>query len=182
MPSDRLTVSLDDDSRAALEDLSDRTDASQSELVRQALTFYANNFEAADMEGSNALEAYHRMLSQGEHVLLDIDFLHCFLRQAMANGDFDPEFRDAIDQIAAYHAEEYSERFDSLEELLEWLALCGFLTVRQSDSGAYHVVFPSENIRWFMSRFIQKCATDLSFDVEVETGVAKTRFVEIRNE
>lgn len=191
MTRERVTVSLDADAKVALDDLVDRTDEAQSEVVRRALTFYAGNFEAATSRsgGDENLAAYHRMLAGGEHVLLDVDFLHAFLDR-LDPDDPDEAFIEAVDSVSEYHAHEYAERFDDVGELLRWLSLCGFLTVRESDSGqqtggvsassdgasdsdAYHVVFPSEAMRWFMVRFVRESTAELPFDVEIEEGVSK---------
>ena len=119
------------------------------------------------------------MLSGGEHVLLDVDFLHCFLDYVTdEEGNPDPAFLEEADVVSDYHAEEYAEEFESLDELLEWLSLCGFLGVRRSDDNRYHVVFPSEQIRWFMTRFIQRSAAELPFDIEIESGLTKVLITE----
>ena len=175
----RVTVSLDDDSKAALETLISETGKGQSEVVRRALAFYAANFEAASGRPSDNLEQYYQMLSSGEHVLLDVDFLHAFLGHAYDGGDPDPEFVAAADRVADYHAREYAERFDRLEELLDWLVLCGFLEVRSESGDVFHVVFPSEPIRWFMTRFIERSTADVPFDVEIDDGVSKVIFTEV---
>lgn len=191
MAQERVTVSLDADASAALDDLVDRTDETQSEAVRRALTFYAANFEAATGAGGTdeSLAAYHRMLAGGEHVLLDVDFLHAFLERVDPD-DPDEAFIEAVDRVSKYHAHEYAERFDDVGELLHWLSLCGFLTVRASDGSdgtwadgarvssgdaadAYHVVFPSESMRWFMVRFVRESTAELPFEVAVEEGVSK---------
>ncbi|MGB9987231.1 ribbon-helix-helix protein, CopG family [Salarchaeum japonicum] len=178
MSSDRLTVSLDEDAREALDTITSKTDRSQSELVRRALTFYAANYEAASTDSSEKLEEYYKMLTGGEHVLLDIDFLHCFLDHVQEDGEPMPEFVADADQVSDYHAQEYVDRFDSLDELLEWLSLCGFLTVRRTTENTYHIVFPSADIRWFMTRFIERSVEPLPFDVTINPGVAKVLLVE----
>ncbi|ELZ98035.1 CopG family ribbon-helix-helix transcription regulator [Haloferax mucosum ATCC BAA-1512] len=181
MVTNRITVSLDDDAETALDSLTRRTDKPQSEVVRNALTFYAANFEAATTEASANLEAYHQMLSSGEHVLLDIDFLHCFLDSVEdAEGDPAPAFVEAADRVASFHAHEYEERFDSLDEILDWLSFCGFLTVRASDGDVYHVVFPTESVKWFMTWFIEQSTERLPFDLDVEEGVSKAILTEVR--
>ncbi|SDR39841.1 ribbon-helix-helix protein, CopG family [Natronobacterium texcoconense] len=169
----RVTVSLDDDSATALETLLAETGEGQSEVVRRALTFYAANLEAASGKPSENLEQYYKMLSSGEHVLLDIDFLHAFLEHCYAGGDPDPEFVAAADRVSDYHAREYAERFDEVGEILEWLSFCGFLEVRCEGDGVYHVVFPSEPIRWFMTRFIERSTVDLPAEIEIDQGVSK---------
>ncbi|AGB30191.1 CopG domain protein DNA-binding domain protein [Natrinema pellirubrum DSM 15624] len=169
----RVTVSLDDDSAAALETLVEETGGGQSEVVRRALAFYVANFEAANEQPSENLEQYYRMLASGEHVLLDIDFLHAFLEHCYAGGDPDPAFVTAADRVSDYHAREYAARFDAVGDLLEWLAFCGFLDVREEGDGVYHLVFPSEAIRWFMTRFIERSTAELPTEIDLEDGVSK---------
>lgn len=171
--TDRVTVSLDEDSRAALDALLEETGEGQSSVIRRALTFYAANVEAAETDVSADLQQYHRLLSTGEHVLLDVDFLHCFLDYVYRDGDPDPEFVAAADRVGEYHATEYAERFADLGDVLEWLSLCGFLTVREVEGDTYHVVFPSEPTKEFMLRFIERSTADLPFEIEIEEGLAK---------
>ncbi|MCH7660655.1 MAG: ribbon-helix-helix protein, CopG family [Euryarchaeota archaeon] len=171
--TDRVTASLDPESRTALDALLAETGKGQSAVIRRALTFYSANIEAAETDVSANLEQYHRLLSTGEHVLLDVDFLHCFLDHVYRGGEPDPEFIAATDRVADFHAAEYAERFSDLDEVLEWLSLCGFLTVRGVENDTYHVVFPSEPTKRFMLRFIERSTTDLSFEIEIEEGVAK---------
>lgn len=179
MTGDRVTVSLDDDASAALETLTDRTEDGHSELVRQALTFYAANFEAATANREIDLGVYYRMLAGGEHVLLDVDFLHCFLDFVETDAsDPDPDFLASADRVSEYHASEYEKRFSSLGDLLDWLSFCGFLTVRTTDDDTYHVVFPTESMKWFMLRFIERTTTALDFELEVDEGVSKVLLTE----
>ncbi|WP_283402353.1 ribbon-helix-helix protein, CopG family [Halorubrum sp. DM2] len=178
MPSNRVTVSLDEDTKNTLEALNDQTDESQSELVRQAIAFYAANFDSANASDSDHLQTYYEMLSTGEHVLLDIDLLHTLLSQVDNPEDRDDEFLETMDRVARYHAQEYADRFDSLEDVLDWLSLCGFLTVRRTEQGSYHVVFPSESLRWFMIQFMRGSIADLPFEIEIEESVSKVLITE----
>ncbi|WP_424016717.1 ribbon-helix-helix protein, CopG family [Halorientalis pallida] len=173
MPGDRVTVSLTDDAQSSLEQLTERTDENRSEIIREAISFYAANFESARASDSDDLQTYYRMLTTGEHVLLDVDLLHAFLDNVEGEDGPDPEFLETVDRVAEYHTQEYAQRFDSLGEILEWLSFCGFLTVRQTEGNSYQVVFPSESVRWFMVRFIQGSIGDLPFEVEIEESVSK---------
>ena len=56
MGTERITASLDEDARDALDDLTNRTGRGQSELVRKALRFYAANYRAATTEAGTKLE------------------------------------------------------------------------------------------------------------------------------
>jgi hypothetical protein len=180
MAGDRLTVSLDEESREALDKLVEQTGNRQSETVRQALMFYAANFQVARSESDVDLEQYYRMLSGGEHVLLDIDFLHGLLNHVeLQEGEPSPEFQEVIDRVAEFHAEEYRTRFHNLEDILDWLSFCGFLTTRKAEENTYHVVFPTEKVKWFMTRFIKRSTEKLDFEVQVSEGVSKVLITEV---
>jgi Arc/MetJ-type ribon-helix-helix transcriptional regulator len=178
MVADRITVSLDDDARNSLDDLVSSTGQGNSELVRRALRFYAANYQAANAESSVALEEYHEMLAGGEHTLLDIDFLHVLLKNVKQDGEWPETFVADVDRVADYHAAEYADRFDSLDGLLDWLSVCGFLTVRESSADTYHVVFPTEDLKWFMLRFIRESSRDLPFNIDIDEGVSKVLLAE----
>jgi len=180
MPTDRVTVSLNEEIKDTLENLTDRAGESQSQLIREAIAFYAANFDSAHASDSDHLQTYYEMLSTGEHVLLDVDVLHALLSQAMDPEDRNDEFLGMLDRVAQYHAREYAERFDSLEDVLDWLSLCGFLTVRRAEKGRFHVVFPSESVRWLIIRFIRGSVADLPFEVEIEESVSKVLLRERR--
>lgn len=180
MTSDRLTVSLDEQSREALDDLIDQTDRGQSETVRRALMFYAANYQVATSETSVDLEKYYWMLTGGEHILLDVDFLHGLLEHVELETDEDDNgFQEVIDRVAEFHADEYRARFDSLSDILDWLAFCGFLTARKAEEETYHVVFPTENVKWFMTRFIRQSTEKLDFEIEVSEGLSKVIISEV---
>lgn len=178
--TNRVTVSLDDEAQVALDELVSRDGKPQSELVRQALVFYAANYDAATTQAGPSLEAYHQMLASGEHVLLDVDFLHCFLEYVEdEDGEPDAAFLELADSVSNYHAREYEHRFETLGELLDWLSFCGFLTVRGTQGDTYHVVFPTESVKWFMTRFVERSSARLPFEIELEEGVSKVLMTEV---
>lgn len=179
MVADRITVSLDDDSQGALQELVERTEKGNSELVRRALKFYVTNYQVASSTGDVDLENYHQMLASGEHALLDIDFLHILLANVRDDDGTWPEsFVEDVDRVANYHAKEYEGQFTELKDLLDWLSVCGFLTVRKSRETTYHVVFPTEDLKWFMLRFIKDSSENLPFTIEIEEGVSKVLMTE----
>jgi hypothetical protein len=55
-------------------------------------------------------------------------------------------------------------------EPLERLSLWEFLSVRLSDDSRYHVVSPSDQIRWFVNRFIERSAATFAIDLAIEAG------------
>jgi len=172
--TNRITVSLDESASTALESLVEETGKSRSEIVRNSVEFYAENLRIATGGKYDNLEAYHQMLSKGGHVLLDVDFLHAMLNYVTEeDGEFPVEFWEFVDPVASFHATEFGKRFDDIQGLLNWLALCGFLTIQEANEDTFQVVFPSKEVRLFMMRFIEKSSTELPHDIEVEEGVSK---------
>lgn len=104
MPSDRVTVSLDEDAEEALEGLTDQTDENRSELIRKAITFYAANFDSANASDSDHLQTYYEMLPTDEHIILDTDYLHVRSSHVDDSGEGNSEFIDTVDRVAQYHA------------------------------------------------------------------------------
>lgn len=59
---------------------------------------------------------------------------------------------------------------------------CEFLSVRRSDDNRYHVVSPSDQIRWFVTRFIERSAAILPFDLAIEAGPTLVLNTETRSD
>lgn len=168
--AERITISLDSDTQQALEQLHERTSANQSELVRHAIQFYEANLDVTENDDSDSLWRYSRALSAQDHVLLDRDFFHLFLRHVPDSE----EFETAIDQIASYHAPEYNEEFDSPIELLEWLSFCGFLEYKQVGDHSIQLIFHNEDVKDVMGPFTVTAIEGLDHDVTiVRTGITK---------
>lgn len=168
--ADRITISLDGKSKQALSELRDRTSANQSELVRHAIQFYEANLDVSNNDDSESLWRYSHALSAQDHVLLDRDFFHLFLRHVPNSEDFEAD----VEQIASYHVPEYNEEFESPTELLEWLSFCGFLDYKQVDDQSVQLIFHNENVKDVMGPFTVTAIEGIGHDVTiVRTGITK---------
>jgi len=169
--ANRITISLDKETLDALDRLGGRTSENQSELVRQAIQFYETNVEVAENNDADKLWRYSRALSGQDHVLLDRDFLHLFLRSIPTD---DERFETDVEQIAAYHVPEYAEDFESAIELLEWLSFCGFLNYKRIDNNQVQLIFHNEDLKDVMGAFIVSVLDGLGYGPDVvKTGITK---------
>lgn len=71
--TDRVTVSLDDESRTALDSLASETGLGGGRVARRVLTFHTANSRVARDDPAGTLERYSRIASSGERLLLDVD-------------------------------------------------------------------------------------------------------------
>lgn len=168
--ADRITISLDTESEQALEALRHQTSTNQSELVRHAIQFYEANIEVSEDDDADMLWRYSYALSAQDHVLLDRDFFHLFLRHVPDSDSF----KSNIEQIASYHVPEYNEEFESPKKLLNWLAFCGFLEYKQLNDQTIQIIFHNKNTKNFMGPFTVTAIEGIGYDVSVaSTGISK---------
>lgn len=171
--SNRVTVSLDEQTKAALELLVEETGNSQSEVVRDALTFYEANLGVASNGDQNELWKYNKALASQDHLLLDRDFMHLFL-STLAENDALQQFLEEAGQVATYHVPEYREDFSSVTEILDWLQFCGFLQYRRIGNDRVQLIFHDRHIKEVMSQFTANVLEGLGYDVTiVRDGVTK---------
>ncbi|MFB6195128.1 MAG: ribbon-helix-helix protein, CopG family [Haloplanus sp.] len=171
--SDRVTVSMDQRARSALDSLVDETGDNRSEVVRDALRFYHANRSIAASGDDNDLRKYNKALASQDHLLLDRDFMHLFL-STLAEHDALEDFLEETPQVAAYHVPEYREDFSSIVDLLDWLRFCGFLRYRQIDDEAVQLIFHNRHIKEVMSTFTVNVIEGLDYEVTVSRdGITK---------
>lgn len=171
--SSRVTVSLDEHTRSALEKLVDETGNSKSEIVRDALKFYETNIGVVSEGDQKDLWKYNKALASQDHVLLDRDFMHLFL-STLADHDALEDFLDEAAQVATYHVPEYHEEFSSIPELFDWLEFCGFLQYRRIDDERVQLIFHDRHIKEAMAAFTVNVLEGLGYDVTVDRdGVTK---------
>lgn len=169
----RITVSLDEQTKTVLDTLTEERDGSQSEIVRNAIAFYEANIDVATGNAQDELWKYNKALASKDHLLLDRDFMHLFMKTLAEHGALE-DFLDEAEQVAAYHVPEYQEDFDSIEELLGWLEFCGFLHYRRIDADSVQLIFHDQHIKQVMSKFTVHVLDGMGYDVTVaRDGVTK---------
>lgn len=168
--TDRITVSLDDETVEAIERLREESDTNRSELVRRAIRYYDQNHTVGDRGRSDQRRQLVEAFDRRDHVLLDRDFFQLFLHSSQR----DDSFRAEVERIASYHAAEYAERFDSATTVLDWLTVCGFLDYRRTTATTVQLLFRDEAERDVMGTFTVSVLEALGYDVTVvETGITK---------
>lgn len=171
--STRVTVSLDEHTRSALEELAGETGNSKSEIVREALKFYEANIGVASDGEQKDLWKYDKALTSQDHILLDRDFMHLFLTTLAENDSLD-SFLDEARHVAAYHVPEYREDFNSITQFFDWLEFCGFLKHRRIDDNRTQLIFHNRYIKEVIAEFAVNVLEEMEYDVTIDRdGVTK---------
>ncbi len=167
----RVTVALDEETYEIFNRLRDELKVSQSELIRRVLRFYSVYGELERYE-SRKVMIYVEMLSEGEHVILDIDHWIAFLRFIETHPDKE-EFWRLHRDIAKAHAEEF--RGKSAEEILERLEACNFFRVNRIGKNEWTLILGNEITRDFIRIFLEEVFEGIGIDAEIKEDLTKLR-------
>jgi hypothetical protein len=166
----RITIAMDKNSYEIFEKLKETTNDSQSEIMRNALSFY---YLYRDLQkyGIGRIKTYAEMLAEGEHVILDIDHWISFLRFIETHPEKD-KFWEIHREIARAHAEEFSDM--RVEEILERLEACNLFRINKR-SGEWTLVLNDEMTKRFIKTFLEEIFSALNFKIEIKEDLMKIR-------
>jgi len=168
----RITVALDDESYEIFNRLKENIEGSQSELIRRALKFYSNY---RDIEKYDAfkIKTYVSMLSEGEHLIVDIDHVIAFLKFIETHPESE-KFWEVHREIARAHAEEF--RGKDARYVLNRLEACNFFRVNVK-TGEWTLVLCHESTKKFVRMFLEEILRNMGMDVEIREDITKLRLI-----
>lgn len=169
----RVTIALDKETTELFEKLKLEEKASQSGLIRRALRFYSEFRDTLKGSGKK-VETYMEMLSEGEHIILDVDHWILFLK-FLEESDRKEEFFKAHRDIARSHGEHLPTRVLTVEDLLRRLEICNFYKINKASESEYTLILGNEKSKDFIKIFLEEVATGLGFDITVKEDYAKLR-------
>jgi hypothetical protein len=166
----RITVSFDRETAELFEKLKESERASQSGLLRRALKFYA---EYRDMlKGDDErIKIYVDMLSEGEHLILDLD--HWLLFMKYLEGE--EKFWEDHHEIARAHGEQLPGKTRTPEELLRRLEACNFFKLKKNSEDDYTLMLGSEKSIRFIKIFLEEVLAGMGYEAEIKEDLTKLR-------
>ncbi len=159
----RVTIALDEETYEIFNRLRDELNVSQSELIRRVLRFYSVYGELERYE-SRKVMIYVEMLSEGEHVILDIDHWIAFLRFIETHPEKE-KFWEIHRDIARAHAEEF--RGKDAKYILERLEACNFFRVNRIGKNEWTLILGNEITRDFIKIFLEEVFRGMGIDAEI---------------
>ncbi len=166
----RITVALDEESYEILNDLKEEFRNSQSELIRRALKFY-HDYRELERYDWKKVKTYVEMLSEGEHIILDIDHWVTFLRFIETHPESE-KFWEMHREVARAHAEEF--RGKDAKYVLERLEACNFFRIN-AKNGEWTLVLNHEATKKFVKMFLEEVFKNMGLNVEIKEDLMKLR-------
>lgn len=173
MSPERITVALDKRTLELLEKMNEEGDSSRSSIVRQAIRFF---YESKNLRehGADKLNTYLELLSEGEHVVLDVDHWLLFL-QILESSPKKEEFWKKSKKVAESHADQLSSKVKTLEDLLERLAACNFFRINKVSEKEFTLLVNSGTAKKFVKRVLKDFAENMGFKVKIQEDIGKIR-------
>jgi hypothetical protein len=166
----RTTIAFDYETAEIFERLKNEKQ-SQSEIVRNALKMYYHLKDLGETD-FNKIKVYMDMLSNGEHVILDLDHLITLLDLIEENRIDD--FWERHRRIAKSHAEQFAEM--EIDEILKRLETCNFFRLKKSEK-EFVLVFGNERLKKFVRTFLEEIMDSLSQKFEIKDEITKLRIL-----
>lgn len=173
MKSKRITVAVDELTLELLNELSSEENISRSKLVRKAIRFYQKNREIRE-SGGDRLDTYFELLSEGEHVILDVDHWLLFL-EILESSEKKEKFWEKSKKVANSHADQLSSKISNIEELLERLASCNFFRLNKISKNEFTLIVGSEKVRKFVKRLLENFSESMGFEANIQEDIGKLR-------
>jgi hypothetical protein len=135
-----------------------------SELLRNALWFYSKYKDLISIHGSKKINTYVEMLSEGEHIILDVDLWLLFLKFIETSPESE-KFWEECRLVAKSHGEQLSQKIKSVREFLERIEACNFFKISKSSESEFK----------FVRTFLEDVLTGLGYKAEVREDFTKLR-------
>ncbi len=179
--NNRITIAMDESTSGILKELRSKTTDSQSELIRKAIRFY-HKFKKV-LNGSQdgvatRVNTYLELLSQGEHIILDVDHYLTFLKFIEESPNKE-QFLEINKSIGKAHAEEFSQdlEINTVRKVVERLEACNFFKIVKNSSNRYTLLLGSDIQKNFIKTFLEEVLNGMGFKVEIREGFSKLKII-----
>lgn len=179
--NNRITIALDDKTSKILQELKEGSTDSQSELIRKAIKFYHEYrkiLRTSKNGVSTRVNTYLELLSNGEHIILDIDHYLSFLKFIEDSPERE-KFWEINKTIGKAHAEEFSQGTDitTVQKVVERLEACNFFKIVQDSSSRYTLLLGTDIQKTFIKTFLKEVLTGMGFKVHIQEGFSKLKII-----
>ncbi len=164
----RITAALDGAMISFLEKISAQDDLSYSEIIRRALNFYQEN-RAISTEN---MKTYLNLLSNGEHVIIDIEHWFLFLN-FIESSQNQETFWTKHREVARSHGGQLKNTVVTVEDLLNRLEVCNFFKVIKTSENNFTLILRSELTKKFIIFFLEGYFSEIGIKAELKENLSK---------
>jgi len=169
-----VTISFDRESAGIFREMKDGLVGSQSELLRTALKFYSRHKALFESLDGDRLRIYTEMLSEGEHVILDIDHWILFLRFIESHPDKE-KFWEMHQKVSQAHAEEFIQKSHDIKTVLRRLEACNLFKLIRTSETELTLILGYDVPKRFIRTEIEEIISKMGRRAEIREDLSKIR-------
>lgn len=167
----RVTIAFDEESYEIFNRLRYELKKSQSEIVRNALKFYFD-YQEFEKYDKGTIKFYVEMLSEGEHIILDVDHWIALLKLVETHPEKE-KFFELHRGVARSHSEQFMGK--PAEYVLHRLEACNFFRVNKVGEKDFTLIFGNDLTKEFIRPFLEEVFEGLGIKAEVKEDLTKLR-------
>ncbi len=162
----RISVLLDEKTLNALIKLMNKKHLKISDVVRLSIMHYSRH-ELGDKSELEDLEKYAQYLTDGSHLIVDIEILTLLLSEA--NGKKPDSFWKDVEMDGARHGIYYkSIGIEDVEEILKQMEIKNWFRLRLEPGGCYFLILPGPEIQKFLKHFLKGLFEAMDMKLEIK--------------
>ncbi|ADC64575.1 CopG domain protein DNA-binding domain protein [Ferroglobus placidus DSM 10642] len=175
--TERISISINEDSKRKLESLRRKSNVSTSECIRHLIELGYSLFRESDVD-QETLTAWVEMLSKREHVILDTDYLKVIFSEIEKIKD--ERFWKEVRKVAASHAVEFLVRgLNSVEDVLKLMEKTNWFEVKKISEKTYSLILIDSSTKEFIKISLEVIFQKMRFPVKIEEGYGKLVIVDL---
>ncbi len=172
---ERLSISIDDESKEKLERLKDKTRKGTSELIRDLIDLGYEIYQSG--VDTESLKAWIDYLAKRQHMILDIEHWRVIFNELERVDSND--FWKQMEEIGLSHALQYKMKgLDTVEKILRYVEKANWYEIKEEKRGIYTLILNDLKIKRFVKVFLEKVFEGQEIRAEVKEGFGKLIVVE----
>jgi len=167
---ERLSISMDPETKEKLEEIRRRKGKSVSETIRDLINFgYEVMRSDIDIE---SLTAWIDYLAKRQHMILDIEHWRVIFSEIEKIEN--EEFWRQMEEIGLSHAIQYKMKgLDTVEKILRYVEKANWYEIKDEGNGIYTLILNDFKIKKFVRVFLEKVFEGQGLKAEIREGFGK---------
>lgn len=167
----RLSVSLDEESADLVKNFQEKFDCSKAEVIRKSLKYLkiANKAE----NSLSQLNAYLDFLLKGEHVIVDKEHWRAFFEEI---GEGSEKFWNQMKEVGKEHREGYRDKgMKDVEDILRYVEKTNWYSLNKDSDESFTLILRERASKKFVKKFLESLFDESPKDVELQDIRGKIR-------
>ncbi len=167
---ERLSISMDPETRAKLDEIKRKKGKSASETIRDLINF-SYEIMKSDVDTESVM-VWVDYLAKRQHMILDIEHWRVIFSEIEKVDS--TEFWKHMEEIGLSHAMQYKMKgLDTVDKILRYVEKANWYEIKEEGDGVYTLILNDFKIKKFVRVFLEKVFEGQGIKAEIREGFGK---------